>query len=121
MNLNEILSFRKMITPLIVQVVFVVGLIANALSALGIFIASLTTGSIGPILAGTVLAIVTLILGSLLIRIYCELLILAFKIYDELKAIRTGTPPPGDVAGFPIFPSGGSPQTSPSPAVPPIA
>ena len=93
------------ITPLLSGVV---GLVVNALSALGVLIAGISQG-FGGFLAGLVAAIIILVVGSLLIRVYCELVILAFKIYDELKAIRTGTPP-GD-AGFPVTPMSPMPTT----------
>jgi len=113
MNFGELLSFRKMITPTIIQVVFLLGLIVNALSALGVLISSFIAGTAIAILGGLITFVIILILGSILIRVYCELLILAFRIYDELKAIRTGTPPPGDMVGFPVTP------TPAAPAVPP--
>src|SRR5881398_1689468 len=68
MNFASFLSFRNMITPTIVQIVFVIGLIVNALSALGVLIAGITQG-FGGFLAGLVAAIVILVVGSLLIRI----------------------------------------------------
>jgi hypothetical protein len=122
MNFAAFLSFRNMITPTIIQIVFIVGLIVNAVSALGAFIAGMTQGFSG-FLVGTLVAIVVLVVGSLLIRVYCELLILAFKIYDELKAIRTGTPPPGDQQGFPVMPTSPMPTTPGAPAggIPPVS
>ncbi|HSV15730.1 MAG TPA: DUF4282 domain-containing protein, partial [Tepidisphaeraceae bacterium] len=72
-------------------------------------------------LAGTLVAIIILVVGSLLIRVYCELVILVFKIYDELKAIRTGTPPPDQ--GFPVTPMSPMPITpgAPGDTLPPTS
>jgi hypothetical protein len=115
MDFASFLSFRNMITPMLVQIMFIIGLIVNAISALVVFIEGMAHGFAG-FLAGTVVAIVMLVVGTLLIRVYCELLILAFKIYDELKAIRTGTPP-GE-PGFPVMPTAPMPTTPGAPAAP---
>ena len=109
MNLGEMFSFDKMITPVIIQVIYILGLIVNAIAALVALIGSFTTGSATGILVGLIVSAAILVLGSLMIRVYCELLILAFKIYDELKAIRTGTPPADHVSGFPVSPTSSAP------------
>ena len=92
MDLGEFLAFRKFFAPIAIQVIFWLGV-------LGVIVASLasmfTHGFIG-FIAG----IFFLVLGIVLVRIYCELLILLFRIYDELVAIRTGRPPTD--AGFEV-------------------
>jgi len=45
------------------------------------------------------------------VRIWCELLILLFKIYDELVAIRTGKPP--EAQGFSVLQTPTQAQTPP--------
>ena len=118
MNFADFLSFRNMITPLIIQVIYFVGLAANALAAIILFFTGMFHG-FGGFIAGTIGAILMLVVGSLMIRVYCELLILAFKIYEELKAIRTGTPP-GE-PGFPVTPTAPMPETPGAPIAPPTA
>jgi hypothetical protein len=76
---NEFLTFRKMVTPVFIQVVFWLGLVAN----LGVSIYTMTRGGIS-ILLGFLL----ILLGSLMVRVYCELVILLFRIYDSLRAIE---------------------------------
>lgn len=76
---NEFLTFRKMVTPVFIQVVFWLGLVAN----LGVSIYTMTRGGIS-ILLGFLL----IFLGSLMVRVYCELVILLFRIYDSLRAIE---------------------------------
>jgi len=82
--MQEFLSFRKMITPMIIQILFWVLVAACVISALVSF-------GQGAVLAGLVI----LILGPVFVRVYCELMILLFKIYDELKRInsKSGTSP----------------------------
>ena len=89
--MNDFLAFRKMITPLFIQFIFWIAVIATVISALiAMFSGSFLYG------------LIMLILGPFIARIYCELLIILFRIYDELVAIRTGTPPAGQ--GFPVMP-----------------
>jgi len=91
--MNEFLSFRKMITPIFIQVIFWIAVAVSIIAAIGVMF----QGGVA-ILAG----LVFLVIGPFMARIYCELLIILFRIYDELVAIRTGTPPAGQ--GFPVMP-----------------
>jgi hypothetical protein len=91
--MNDFLTFRKMITPLFIQVIFWVGVV-------GAVIAALITMFHTSFFAG----IVALVVLPLFVRIYCELLILFFKIHEELVSIRQalGGSSPG---GFPVMPA----------------
>jgi hypothetical protein len=91
--MNDFLSFRKMITPVFIQVIFWIAVVMCVISAL----MAMAQGGVA-IIAG----LLFLIIGPFVARIYCELLIIMFRIYDELVAIRTGTPPTGQ--GFPVMP-----------------
>lgn len=90
--MNDFLSFRKMITPVFIQVIFLIGVVGAVIFALGtMFRVSFFTG------------LIALVIGPLFVRIYCELLILFFKIHEEVTAIRqqmTGSAP----GGFPVTP-----------------
>jgi len=103
--MNDFLSFRKMITPIFIQVIFWVAVVLCVISAL-----IMMTGGGIYVLYG----LMYLVLGPFVVRIYCELLIILFRIYDELVAIRTGTPPAGQ--GFPVMPPV-SPQAPMPPTV----
>jgi hypothetical protein len=94
--MNDFLAFRKFITPVFIQVIFWLFVIMIVLA--GLF--SMFQGG-SAIFSGLLMIIV----GPLIVRMYCELLILFFRIYDELVAIRTGTPPGGGAAGFPVMPA----------------
>src|ERR1700742_3131379 len=75
--MGEYLSFRKHYTPGIIHVLFWVLLFANTLEALfnghdfwgGLF---------------------TLVVGPVLIRVACELILILFEINDSLTVIRNG-------------------------------
>ncbi|MGA2265147.1 MAG: DUF4282 domain-containing protein [Phycisphaerae bacterium] len=79
----DFLKFKKMVTPIVIQVLFWVGLVACVISAL----VSFGQGTGGSILAG----LATLLLGPLVVRIYCELLIILFRMRDLLEDIRNNT------------------------------
>ena len=85
--MGEYLSFEKLLTPLLVRVLFWIGLVISILSALGsIFTGEFTRG------------LLILILGPLATRIYCEIIIVVFQINNTLTEIRDNqirnSPPP---------------------------
>ena len=105
--MNDFLSFRKMITPVFIQAIFLIGAVLAVLGAL-------ITMFRGMFFIG----LVYLVLGPLLVRIYCELLILFFKIHEEVTAIRahlTGSAP----GGFPVTPMPATPVAPAPPGVVP--
>lgn len=75
--MNEYLTFRRMITPVFIQVIFWVIVAVVVIAG----IAMLADGRAG---AG----ILTIVLGPLVARIYAEILIVIFKIHDNVAAIR---------------------------------
>ena len=78
MNWGDFLSFRKMITPVIIQVVFWLGVVGCVLMGLGAVVG-------GRGLYGLALIVV----GPIAVRIECELLILLFRMHDALQDIRS--------------------------------
>jgi hypothetical protein len=111
----EYLSFRKMITPVFIQIIFWIGVAVIEIGCLITIIAAAAGGSpqtqqtpFGPVTqqptGGGAGAVIAGLLGMLVLpiiwRIYCELLIVIFKIHSELVAIRGGEAPLGQ--GFPV-------------------
>ena len=81
--MEEFLSFRKMITPIIIQIVFWIGVAVSVIFGLGImFQGTFVT---------FILGLMYVVLGPLTVRIYCELIILLFRIYDVLNDIKKNT------------------------------
>ena len=74
--MNEYLTFRKMITPVFIQVIFWI-------AAVGIVIVGLV--ALGDSVGGGILIIV---LGPLAARVYAEFVLVIFRIYDDVSAIR---------------------------------
>ena len=83
MDFKEFVSFRKMITPTIIQILFWIGLVVCVLGGLGLIVSGLS-GSGLIVLQG----LLVLVLGPIAVRIYCEILILFFKMYDAMLGIR---------------------------------
>jgi hypothetical protein len=82
---KEFLSFDKMITPTIIKVVYYILLVVSILTSLGIII----TGFNMPFGGGlqVFLGLISLVLSPLFVRVYCEILIIVFKINEKLYDI----------------------------------
>jgi len=83
---GDFLSFRRMLTPIIIQVVYwvvTVGVVLAGLALLG-------GGDTGGQRFGGLLVI---LLGPIGVRIYAEILIVIFKINETLTEIRHNTQP----------------------------
>ena len=75
----DFLTFRRMVTPLLIQVIFWVGVVASVIAGISVIVAH----------HAIVDGLVRIIVGPLLVRIGCELLILFFRINETLTDIRT--------------------------------
>ncbi|MBU0722779.1 DUF4282 domain-containing protein [Patescibacteria group bacterium] len=82
--MRDFLTFRKMITPLVIQILFWVGIVTSVFS--GIFLIVTADGGVF-VLQGIFL----LLLGPLIVRIYCEVLIIFFRINENLVEIKNNT------------------------------
>ena len=75
--MNEYLSFRRMITPVFIQAIFWI-------AAAVIVIAGIVQIANDAVLAG----LLTIVIGPFLARIYAEILIVIFRINDNLADLR---------------------------------
>ncbi len=75
------LTFKKMITPLVIEIFFWI------LSVVAIIMGVIAIAS-GQGVNGAITGLVLIFLGPLMIRIWCELIILLFRVYDVLCEIR---------------------------------
>ncbi len=90
--MSEYLSFRRMITPVFIQVIFWVAVAAIVIAG---FIQIANDAAVAGIL--------TILIGPLFVRIYAEILIVIFRINDNVAAIRgakTGSMLPDDPAAL---------------------
>ena len=84
-------SMKEMITPKIIRVLYIIGLIGIALGALGALATAIfTVGSagFGSLIATIVAVPLGAFIGVVFLRVYLEIIILLFNIYDQLKEIR---------------------------------
>ncbi|MBM3982122.1 MAG: DUF4282 domain-containing protein [Planctomycetes bacterium] len=81
---GDFITFRLMITPILIQIVFWLAVFLCATVGLMIIAGSFAMGrNQGEAVA---FAVVSMVLGPLLARLYCEMMLIIFKIHDELKA-----------------------------------
>jgi hypothetical protein len=81
---GEFLRFRRMITPIIIEIIFWVGVVGCVLGGL-VIAAQGGSKAVG--------GIFLLILGPLAVRVYCEILIVVFRMNENLTAIRQAARP----------------------------
>ena len=85
--MEDFLKFRKMITPVIIQVLFWVGVAIAVIGALGMMVVGVTSNGQGIMV---LVGLVMLVVGPVVVRIYCELLILFFRMNETLTEIKNG-------------------------------
>lgn len=83
--MKDFLTFRKMITPMVIQIIFWIGVaVCIVMGLVGIISGAIMRGGAGAVLMG----LFTLFIGPLLVRIYCELLIIFFRMNETLTEIK---------------------------------
>ena len=82
--MKEFLHFDRMITGDIIKYVYWVLAGLTVLGGVISLLGSLVSGEFGM----AFLALILTVLGPILIRIYCELMIVLFKIHETLVAIK---------------------------------
>lgn len=91
-NWKDFISFRRMVTPIIIQILFWIGvvivLIGGIIAFFGGLISGISDGDVGAIFGALLGAPLLTIVGLLLVRLYAELLIVIFRINDSLTDIR---------------------------------
>ena len=93
--MNDFFSFWTMITPVIIQIIFWVGVVLCIIVGLGYILVGSRYGNASP-----AYGVLILILGPVVVRIYCEILIIFFRINETLTEIkhnldeRRAAPPP---------------------------
>jgi len=86
MNFQDFSNFKFMITPTFIKIIFWIGVGFCVLFGLLMMI-----GGVGSLYGGGMrvfMGFLYIILGPVVWRIYCELLIVIFKIFESLEEIR---------------------------------
>lgn len=86
MDPEDLISFDKLITPQYVQMLFWIGVVASVIGGLARIAAGLT-GSYGSVVL-VVWGLTIMLVGPVLVRVTCELLVLAFKLVDWIAEIK---------------------------------
>jgi len=76
--MQDLLSFNRMITPVFIHVIYWIGIVAVMLAGFGVVAGG------GGILKG----LLAMVVGVIVVRVGCEVLIVLFRINDNLAAIR---------------------------------
>ena len=98
--MGEFLTFRKMVTPIFIQLLFWLGI----LGAIGYGVFLMTLGD------NVLLGVAALVLGPIAVRIYAELLIVIFRIQgslNELVKLQRANGATGATVGSAQPPAGG--------------
>lgn len=84
--MEDYLSFRKMITPLVIKILFWIGVAVCVIA--GLITVATSFGRYGSGAFGFLSGLLFIVLGPVVVRIYCELLILFFRMNDTLTEIK---------------------------------
>ena len=82
--MGDFLSFRKMITPVIIQIIFWIGVATAIIGGIVVLVAADEAGT-------RVLGLLYMILGPLYWRVFCEVVILFFRMNETLTDIKNNT------------------------------
>lgn len=82
--MSDFLSFETFITPKIIRIVFVIGLV---LIALGVLVRVIVGFVHLELIEGVILPLIGGVLAVLALRIYCELVLVFFDMRDKLSEI----------------------------------
>jgi hypothetical protein len=84
---QDFLRFKKMVTPIIIQILFWIGVVTSVIVGIVLIVGGVSGRAYG---GGTqvFLGILWLLLGPVIARIWCEVLIVLFSINDTLTEIK---------------------------------
>ena len=84
---QKFLSFDEMVTPLIIKIIYWIGIVASVVSGLVSIIQGINSyyGGGAMVIGGLLM----IILGPIFTRVWCELMIVMFKIYENLVELNS--------------------------------
>lgn len=85
MGMKKFLNFDQMITPMIIKVVFWIAVALMIIGGLFYIGVGMTTYN-GQ--EGVIVGILMIVFGPLMARVYCELIMITFKLYESLNEIK---------------------------------
>lgn len=109
-------SFSSLITTKIVKIVYVIATILIGLASLGFFVAWLTRGGVGIVIA-IIGAPILFIVYMIVTRIWLEIVIIVFRIGEDVRRIADAPRSAGPAVGGYQPPQTGFPPPPPAPPV----
>ena len=85
-NFSSFLNFDKMLTPTIIKIVFWIG--AGLSVLMGLLMIIQGAGAYYGGGASIFMGLLTIVIGPFVVRIYCELLIIFFKMNETLHEVK---------------------------------
>ena len=82
--MSDFLTFRRMVAPVVIQIVFWLGSVAVIVFGVAGIVIGAHHNRASEVVGGFML----LLFGPLVLRLYCEVLIVAFRINDSLTDIQ---------------------------------
>ncbi|HLR61672.1 MAG TPA: DUF4282 domain-containing protein [Lentibacillus sp.] len=86
-NMKNFVHFDKMLTPAIIKIVFWIG--AGLSVLMGLIMIIQGAGAYYGGGASIFMGLLTIVIGPFVVRIYCELLIIFFKMNETLQDVKT--------------------------------
>jgi hypothetical protein len=83
-RLMDFLTFRDMLTPVLIQLLFWIGVASCAITGLVQLVDAFRFGSVRLFF----MAVASLVVVPVFLRVWCELMILLFKIHETLQEIK---------------------------------
>jgi len=83
--MNEFLSFKKMITPVAIQILFWIGVGVCVIMGITMIAAASQFARATAVVSG----LIVLLVGPIAVRVACELIMAVFGIYERLKELTT--------------------------------
>ncbi len=83
--MEDFLKFKKMVTPIIIQILFWIGIVICVIAGITTIAVGVVPGFDGETV---LIGIAWLVLGPVGVRIYCEILIVIFSINDTLTDLK---------------------------------
>lgn len=83
--MHDFLNFNKMLTPTIIKVIFLVGSVLSVIGGLFAMVAGTQQPYGGG--AAVFMGLLMILFGPFVTRVYCELLIVQFKMHEALDKL----------------------------------
>lgn len=87
--MNKILAFEKMLTPIIIQAIFWIGSLACVI--IGVLNLAAATDAAPGDGALKLIGVLWILIGPIVVRVYCEFIIVVFLIHSTLVEIKSNT------------------------------